>query len=124
MSKPKCSNSKRNNPIYKKKEDELQAKKTQDKFNDETKKKALNDKKVEEARQRELLVNQYLNTSHMIEDDGIDGRMVRQLISHGRKSKDSITYKVNANKNQQLKNQAQRDELYEQSEKHWWEQLG
>lgn len=104
------------------KEKELQDKATQVKIQDEAKKKAQSDKLAADKRERDALINGYLNTDQLIDDDGIDGRMTRQLISHGRKAKDSITYQRDSNKNQQLNNQAQRDELYEQSNLRWWDQ--
>jgi hypothetical protein len=104
------------------KEKELQDKTIQAKIQEDAKKKAQLDKLAADKRERDALINGYLNTDQLIDDDGIDGRMTRQLISHGRKAKDSITYQRDSNKNQQLNNQAQRDELYEQSNLRWWDQ--
>lgn len=104
-----------------KKEQELQEKQTQLKVQEDLQKKIKAENLVKANVERERLVSEYLNQNSHIEDDGIDGRMTRQLISHGRKSKQSITNRVNSNKYLQEHNQAQRDELYEQENKRWWE---
>jgi hypothetical protein len=86
------------------------------------KKKTNDDKVLAEQKEkaqliRSRLINDYL-FKNTVKDDDIDGRMVRQIIRHGNKAKDSITYRVNRNRN--INTQAQEDELKEQATKQWW----
>lgn len=82
------------------------------------KEKLEKDKKQKAQVTRNKLINEYFTTPKSEND--IDSRMVNQIIRHGNKAKDSITYRVNRNKN--IYSQSQIDELREQSSKQWWEQ--
>lgn len=82
------------------------------------KEKLENEKKQKAQVTRNKLINEYFTTPKS--EDDIDSRMVNQIIRHGNKAKDSITYRVNRNKN--IYSQSQIDELREQSSKQWWEQ--
>lgn len=77
-----------------------------------------NEKKQKAQVTRNKLINEYFTTPKS--EDDIDSRMVNQIIRHGNKAKDSITYRVNRNKN--IYSQSQIDELREQSSKQWWDQ--